>query len=60
MSYLPLVHSLYQWYYPPLMQDVVIDLETAPQGYTEHLDDLTDEDAQAQAGKKWRTGQTTK
>jgi len=42
------------------MQDVVIDLETAPQGYTEHLDDLTNKDAQVQAGKKWRTGQTTK
>jgi len=42
------------------VQDVVIDLDTAAWGYTEHLDDLTDEDAQVQAGKKWRTGQTTK
>jgi len=42
------------------VQDVVIDLDTAAQGYTEHLDNLTNEDAQVQAGKKWRTGQTMK
>lgn len=38
MSLDPIKHSLQLWYYPPQVQDVVVDLETAAQGYTEHLD----------------------
>ena len=40
MSELPLVHSLPHWYYPPVMQDVVTDLETTAQGYAERLDNF--------------------
>ncbi|KAI9444327.1 hypothetical protein H4582DRAFT_2053995 [Lactarius indigo] len=38
MSLQPLFHSLHQWYYPPLMDDVMANLETAAHGYLEHLD----------------------
>ena len=39
MSLQPLVHSLHHWYYPPLVRDVVEDLETAARGYRDdHLD----------------------
>ncbi|KAH9163207.1 hypothetical protein EDB89DRAFT_2021934, partial [Lactarius sanguifluus] len=31
-------HSLHHWYYPPLVQDIVMDLETAARGYAERLD----------------------
>ncbi|KAH9074898.1 hypothetical protein EDB83DRAFT_2312384 [Lactarius deliciosus] len=34
----PLLHSLHHWYYPPLVCDVVTELETAARGYAEHLD----------------------
>ena len=40
MSELPLVHSLPHWYYPPVMQDVMTDLEAAARGYVEHLDNF--------------------
>lgn len=40
MSELPLVHSLPHWYYPPVMQDVVADLETTARGYAERLDNF--------------------
>ncbi|KAH8978713.1 hypothetical protein EDB92DRAFT_1987125 [Lactarius akahatsu] len=35
---IPLLHSLHHWYYPPLVCDVVTELETAAWGYAEHLD----------------------
>ncbi|KAH9007299.1 hypothetical protein EDB86DRAFT_2824350 [Lactarius hatsudake] len=38
MSLQPLLHTLYHWYYPPLMCNVMTELETAAQGYAEHLD----------------------
>ncbi|KAH8980016.1 hypothetical protein EDB92DRAFT_1976433 [Lactarius akahatsu] len=38
MSLQPLLHSLHHWYYPPLMCDVVTELETVAQGYAERLD----------------------
>ncbi|KAH9024436.1 hypothetical protein EDB83DRAFT_2527143 [Lactarius deliciosus] len=38
MSLQPLLHSLHHWYYPPLVCDVVTELETAAQGYAERLD----------------------
>ncbi len=38
MSLQPLLHMLPHWYYPPLVHDVVTELETATQGYTECLD----------------------
>ncbi len=38
MSFQPLIHSLHHWYYPPLVDDVVVDLETAAHGYLECLD----------------------
>ncbi len=38
MSFQPLVHSLHHWYYPPLVDDVVVDLETTAHGYLERLD----------------------
>ncbi|KAH9176165.1 hypothetical protein EDB89DRAFT_2129346 [Lactarius sanguifluus] len=38
MSLQPLLHSLHHWYYPPLMCDVMTELETIAQGYTECLD----------------------
>ena len=33
MSLQPLVHSLYHWYYLPLVNDIVADLETATCAY---------------------------
>ncbi|KAH9035246.1 hypothetical protein EDB85DRAFT_2143898 [Lactarius pseudohatsudake] len=38
MSLQPLFHSLHHWYYPPLVDDVMADLETAARGYLERLD----------------------
>ncbi len=38
MSLRPLLHSLHHWYYPPLVDNVVGDLETAAHGYLECLD----------------------
>ncbi len=38
MSLQPLLHTLHHWYYPPLVCDVVTELETAAWGYTECLD----------------------
>ncbi|KAI9435856.1 hypothetical protein H4582DRAFT_2079482 [Lactarius indigo] len=40
MSLLPLVHSLHHWYYPPFVEDFVVDLETVARGYGERLDDF--------------------
>ncbi|KAH9031989.1 hypothetical protein EDB84DRAFT_1562111 [Lactarius hengduanensis] len=38
MSLQPLTHSLPHWYYPPLVRDVITELETAARGYAERLD----------------------
>ena len=38
MSSQPLLHSLDHWYYPPLVQDFVMELEAAARGYGERLD----------------------
>jgi len=38
MSFQPLVHSLHHWYYPPLMDDIMVDLETTACSYLERLD----------------------
>lgn len=38
MSLQPLVHSLPHWYYPPLVHDVLTELESAARGYTGRLD----------------------
>ena len=38
MSLEPLFHSLHHWYYPPLVKDLVADLETAARGYCNRLD----------------------
>jgi hypothetical protein len=38
MSYRPILHSLHHWYYPPLVHDVVTELETAARGYAVRLD----------------------
>ncbi|KAI9443054.1 hypothetical protein H4582DRAFT_2072125 [Lactarius indigo] len=38
MSLQPLFHSLHQWYYPPLVDDVMANLETAARGYLKCLD----------------------
>ncbi|KAH9163208.1 hypothetical protein EDB89DRAFT_2079056 [Lactarius sanguifluus] len=38
MSLQPLTHSLPHWYYPPLVRDVLTELETAARGYVERLD----------------------
>lgn len=38
MSLQPLVHSLYHWYYPPSVNNIVEDLETAARGYLVRLD----------------------
>lgn len=38
MSFQALLHSLHHWYYPPLVRDVVTELETAARGYAERLD----------------------
>jgi hypothetical protein len=38
MSLQPLVHSLHHWHYPPLVKDLVADLETAARGYHDRLD----------------------
>lgn len=40
ISFQPLLHSLELWYYPPLVRDVVMDLEAAARGYAERLDVL--------------------
>jgi hypothetical protein len=32
------LHSLDLWYYPPLMQNVMMELETTARGYAERLD----------------------
>ena len=34
----PICHSLHHWYYPPLVHDVVTELETTARGYVERLD----------------------
>ncbi len=38
MTLQPLVHSLHHWYYPPLVDDVVANLETSAHSYLERLD----------------------
>ncbi|KAI9459700.1 hypothetical protein BJY52DRAFT_1186313 [Lactarius psammicola] len=38
MSPQPLLHSLHLWYYPPLVQDIMMDLESSSWGYAERLD----------------------
>jgi hypothetical protein len=38
MSPNPIVHTLQLWYYPPQVQDIGMDLETAARGYSGHLD----------------------
>ncbi|KAF8264007.1 hypothetical protein EI94DRAFT_1806339 [Lactarius quietus] len=38
MSLQPPLHSLEHWYYPPLVQDIVMGLETTAQGYVRRLD----------------------
>jgi hypothetical protein len=38
MSTQPIRHSLHHWYYPPLVHDVVTELETTARGYAERLD----------------------
>jgi hypothetical protein len=40
ISVQPLLHSLELWYYPPLVRDIVMDLEAAARGYAERLDVL--------------------
>ncbi|KAF8262933.1 hypothetical protein EI94DRAFT_639978 [Lactarius quietus] len=40
MSLQPLLHSLELWYYPPLINDIVMDLETTARGYAIRLDTL--------------------
>jgi hypothetical protein len=40
MSTGPPLHSLEHWYYPPLVRDVLMELETAARGYAERLDIL--------------------
>jgi hypothetical protein len=40
MSVDPPLHSLDLWYYPPLVHDFVMELETAARGYVERLDTL--------------------
>jgi hypothetical protein len=40
MSVDPPLHSLDFWYYPPLVHDFVMELETAARGYVEQLDTL--------------------
>ncbi|KAF8257366.1 hypothetical protein EI94DRAFT_1818097 [Lactarius quietus] len=40
MSLQPLLHSLELWYNPPLINDIMMDLETAARGYTIRLDTL--------------------
>ncbi|KAF8258139.1 hypothetical protein EI94DRAFT_1185116 [Lactarius quietus] len=40
MSLHPLLHSLGLWYYPPLVKDILMDLETVARGYAERLDTL--------------------
>jgi hypothetical protein len=37
MSVNPLLHSLDLWYYPPLVQKVMMELETTAWGYAERL-----------------------
>lgn len=38
MSLQPLLHSLPHWYYPPVVKNVVTELETAARGYADRLD----------------------
>ena len=38
ISILPPLHTLDHWYYPPLVQDFVMELETAARGYARQLD----------------------
>ncbi|KAI9449547.1 hypothetical protein BJY52DRAFT_1192467 [Lactarius psammicola] len=38
MTLQPLIHSLHHWYYPPLMDEVVANLEPAACGHLERLD----------------------
>ncbi len=38
MSLQPLLHSLHHWYYPPHVDNVVMDLESAAHSYFERLD----------------------
>ena len=38
ISLQPLVHSLHHWYYPPLVDNVVADLEISARGYLERSD----------------------
>ncbi len=38
MSLQLLLHMLPHWYYPPLVRNVVTELETTTWGYAEHLD----------------------
>jgi hypothetical protein len=40
MSVDPLLHSLDLWYYLPLVQNIMMELETTAWGYTERLDIL--------------------
>ena len=37
MSFQALLHSLHHWYYPPLVCDVVTELETTARGYAKCL-----------------------
>lgn len=41
MSLGPILHSLHHWYYPPVVRDVVTELEAAARGYAERLDTFT-------------------
>ena len=38
MSVMPPLHSLELWYYPPFIQNNMMELETTAWGYTERLD----------------------
>ncbi|KAN0128947.1 hypothetical protein V8E53_013236, partial [Lactarius tabidus] len=40
ISVQPLLHSLDLWYYPPLVRDIVMDLESTARGYAERMDVL--------------------
>jgi hypothetical protein len=40
ISLQPLLHSLDLWYYPPLVRDIVMDLEATARGYIKRLDVL--------------------
>lgn len=34
----PVLHSLHHWYYPPIVHDIMTELETTARGYMERLD----------------------